>query len=620
MENQERTNMDEQRFDAALRALHTGTTRRRGLAGMLAVLLGSAGLDAAAKGSGNGPAPQAPCGDGGIKANRCKKNGDCCTKYCVNGSCRFKPNYMPCGKNAECDLGRCVDGRCDGGANPMGAACQENFNCDDGLACIRGSCTRSNKVKCTKQNCPGCCEGTVCRVGNNNAVCGEGGIPCIRCRDSSCQRGICKAAAKCWPAMCSSGCCDGNTCKPGTSRTACGSAGRTCKTCPGGQICQDGTCQVGSGCSPENCATGCCSGGTCVTETDATACGTGGAACVACSGATPACTAGACVAAGWSNETTFGTLGTGDDKFYSPRGVAVSADGLTAYVADTSNHRISVWTRPAADSTAWTKQTTFGTQGTGASNFKSPNGVAVSADELTVWVADFYNNRISVWTRSDTTTNKADWKNQATFGTEGVGNDNFKKPNGVAVSADELTVWVSDQENNRVTVWSRPDKDANKLSWDYQAKFGNVWTLGAPMGVAVTGDALTALVTDNTNGLVRVFTRPDTDTNKTSWSASSAFGTVGTGSDNLNYPYGVDVSKDGLTAWIADAENNRISVWTRPNTTTGATNWTNKTTFGTKGGGVGTLSGPTSVSVTSDGLTALVCDVSNDRISVWSVS
>jgi DNA-binding beta-propeller fold protein YncE len=184
----------------------------------------------------------------------------------------------------------------------------------------------------------------------------------------------------------------------------------------------------------------------------------------------------------------------------------VSADGLTAWIADTFNHRISVWTRSSANSTVWGNPTTFGTKGTGPSNFDSPYGVAVSADGLTAWIADQGNSRFSVWTRPSAESTA--WTNQTTFGTRGSGPSNFASPTGVAVSADGLTAWISDQSYNRISVWTRPSAGS------------------------------------------------------TAWTNQTTFGTQGSGPSNFLYPSGVAVSADGLTAWIADIYNNRMSVWT----------------------------------------------------------
>jgi sugar lactone lactonase YvrE len=102
----------------------------------------------------------------------------------------------------------------------------------------------------------------------------------------------------------------------------------------------------------------------------------------------------------WRYSTKFGTKGNGNSNFYNPGGVFVSADALTAWIAETGNSRISIWTRPDTASTTWSYSAQFGTSGSGNDNFNGPTGVVVSADSLAAWVADANNNRISIWTQS----------------------------------------------------------------------------------------------------------------------------------------------------------------------------------------------------------------------------
>jgi DNA-binding beta-propeller fold protein YncE len=187
--------------------------------------------------------------------------------------------------------------------------------------------------------------------------------------------------------------------------------------------------------------------------------------------------------------------------------VALWVDGLTALVADQVNSRISVWTRTAATATDWKNQTTFGSQGDGPTQFSNPTGVALSGDGRTAVVADRVNNRISVWTR--TTATATDWKNQTTFGSQGSDPDQFTAPLRVSLSTDGLAVSVVDSFNNRISVWTR--STATGIDWKNQ----------------------------------------------------STFGSEGAGPAQFNYPEGVALSVDGLTAAVADAGNNRMSIWTR---------------------------------------------------------
>jgi hypothetical protein len=67
--------------------------------------------------------------------------------------------------------------------------------------------------------------------------------------------------------------------------------------------------------------------------------------CGACPGSTSRGCAGICVTRTWMNQTTFGSEGTGPSQFVFPASIAVSSDTLTAWVTATQNHRIAVWGR-----------------------------------------------------------------------------------------------------------------------------------------------------------------------------------------------------------------------------------------------------------------------------------
>ncbi len=127
--------------------------------------------------------------------------------------------------------------------------------------------------------------------------------------------------------------------------------------------------------------------------------------------------------------------------------MAVSADGKTVWVGESGNDRISVWQLSGG---SWLPDTTFGSSGSGTDQFNTPQYLDVSADGRTVWVSDLRNDRISVWTKSGGT-----WVNQTTFGGSGSDANRFDGPQGVAVSEDGRTVWVADFGNERVSVWAR---------------------------------------------------------------------------------------------------------------------------------------------------------------------
>ena len=85
----------------------------------------------------------------------------------------------------------------------------------------------------------------------------------------------------------------------------------------------------------------------------------------------------------------FGSFGTGNGQFNSPRGIAVDGGG-NIYVADTNNNRVQIFDSSGAF------QYAFGSLGSGNGQFKSPSGIAVGGGG-NIYVADTFNNRVQVF-------------------------------------------------------------------------------------------------------------------------------------------------------------------------------------------------------------------------------
>jgi len=309
----------------------------------------------------------------------------------------------------------------------------------------------------------------------------------------------------------------------------------------------------------------------------------------------------------WTNQTTFGSTGSGANQLDRPSSVALTADGRTAIIADADNNRISVWTRSSSTSTDWANSTTFGSAGNGAGQFNQPRGVALTANELTLLVADMDNNRVSIWSRS--TTSATDWAFVTSFGTLGPNLGDLNSPDNVSLSADGLSVFVTEVANNRISVFSRLSTSSN--SWSPVTQFGSSINFIGPSGGTLSTNQLMFTVSAIYSNWVSVWTR--STTSSTDWAYSTIFGSAGQGTGNLMSPYAVTTSSDGLTAYVSDSSNGRISIWTRPDTS--STTWTNTSSFGTSGSATNQLSYPYSVTL-YDGK-AFVADSNNDRISIW---
>lgn len=244
----------------------------------------------------------------------------------------------------------------------------------------------------------------------------------------------------------------------------------------------------------------------------------------------------------------FGGTGTTPDKFgqlrgfaFGPTGLAVAPDG-TLYVADTWNHRVSVFTPDGKPLRQW--GTFFNGQEDPAGlamhpgDFYGPRGIAVGPDGL-VYVADGGNGRVLVF-RPDGTPVRV-------IGSRGSGPGQVLDIHGVAVRADG-TVAVADPDNARVQLfgadgmflssvpvpdWATirglepyivwlpsgnllvPSPTTNRLYEITQAGMnvrtitGAVGDLRRPVGLALTPDGSTVLVAnDETHTVTRVGLRP----------------------------------------------------------------------------------------------------------------
>jgi predicted outer membrane repeat protein len=209
--------MDFERFDRMTRMLGAGLTRRTGLRAAAAALIGAtASLDGEAgeargrgeghgreRGQAGGPGAAGPCGDGSVKANRCKKGSDCCTGHCNTAKrrCRCLQRGKSCKTDANCcGTMTCTKKKCTQPPKPVptGKACGPKDTCasDDatcttyeggspaGTYCLLPyltACTASNQcetsdcgggkcISCSCEGCGGTCTPIVCPTCTHQTV------------------------------------------------------------------------------------------------------------------------------------------------------------------------------------------------------------------------------------------------------------------------------------------------------------------------------------------------------------------------------------------------------------------------------------------------------------------
>jgi sugar lactone lactonase YvrE len=158
--------------------------------------------------------------------------------------------------------------------------------------------------------------------------------------------------------------------------------------------------------------------------------------------------AGAGFAAGGGWTDAVGTAA----KFFNPKGIAISADGLTLYVGDESNHRVRKIVISSVDVSTIAGTGIAGSgDGTGtAAEVSYPSGLTVSPDGQYIYLADFGNTRIrkidtgnlAVTTLAGSSSGYVD----NTIGTSAQ----FAGPTDIVIDPTNTKLYLADRQNNRI--------------------------------------------------------------------------------------------------------------------------------------------------------------------------
>src|SRR5262249_22086707 len=124
-----------------------------------------------------------------------------------------------------------------------------------------------------------------------------------------------------------------------------------------------------------------------------------------------------------------GTAGSGNGQFSDPGSIAIDAKG-NLWVADTHNHRIQELNE-AGEFLKVIEPSGMGEI--------EPTGIDIAGGN--VWITDWAHNRVIELNEAGSLVRS--------FGTEGTGNGQFKRPGTVTVDS-QGTVWVGDQNNERI--------------------------------------------------------------------------------------------------------------------------------------------------------------------------
>jgi tripartite motif-containing protein 71 len=284
---------------------------------------------------------------------------------------------------------------------------------------------------------------------------------------------------------------------------------------------------------------------------------------------------------------SYGTKGSGNSQFSSAWGIAINTTTGNVYVSDTGNNRIE----ELNSSGGFVR--TFGTLGTGNGQLKAPAGLTIDG-KGNVWVVDEGNSRVEEFSETGTYSNQ--------FGTVGSGNGQLKAPFDIAIVEGDL--YVVDTGNNRIEEFSP--------SGTYLSQFGGTGSAGGqfngPMGIGVNATNGELVISDPGNNRVEMFTPAG--------KYLTQFGHYATSGEGFAGPTGVAVSATG-EIYVADQYNARITHWQLPGA--GGTRLVYGSQFGSKGSGNGQFNLPIAPAVDGNG-NVWVTDFYNNRVQKFSAS
>jgi sugar lactone lactonase YvrE len=218
------------------------------------------------------------------------------------------------------------------------------------------------------------------------------------------------------------------------------------------------------------------------------------------------------------------------------------------------------------------------------------------------------------------------------FGSQGSGNGQFKVLNDIAIDPTDGTLWVSDDENDRVQHFTTAGQFLGKFSTCYDPGAvlidgqGNVYVACGGDIIRKYSDSGTTLQTiskgsGSGNGQVRLPLDLAFDSAGNLWVADTEndrvqqFDAAGNFKKALplgssSRPKGIAVAPDG-DIWVTETINHRVTVLDQSGTIIRR--------FGSEGTGDGQLAHPSDVEVDSHGY-AWVADSANDRVQIFNES
>jgi sugar lactone lactonase YvrE len=296
-----------------------------------------------------------------------------------------------------------------------------------------------------------------------------------------------------------------------------------------------------------------------------------------------------------------GTAGAALNGLKNPWGLAFGVNG-SLYVADYANSRV-IKLQPGSLTGSVVAGT--GVYGSNATQLGYPAELAVDANS-NIYVNDNNNYRVMLWHK-----NSSSGVEVVGNGTSGNSMNTIGPSIGLAVDSNK-NIYVSDYGNQRVMKWA-PNATSGTLIAGQTGVLGNTsQLLHRPYGLYLDETNSYLYIADFYNHRIQRYCLNVTANGTTVAGGNGA----GSGSDQLNQPEGVYVSKKTGDIYIADQANNRIQRWS-PGATTGVTI---TGIAGVSGTNATMLNAPAHVILDANETYLYVSDTNNHRVQRFSLT
>jgi len=255
--------------------------------------------------------------------------------------------------------------------------------------------------------------------------------------------------------------------------------------------------------------------------------------------------------------------GTSSTARISPTGLAPKSDGRNVYVSECENHLIrKVYMLEQHVSTIAGSSQGFADGAAGAARFNCPYGLALSPDDLWLYVGDRDNHRIRKVSMRDGSTTTLAGTGTPGFADGDWNSSSFNQPCGVSTSPDGQWLYVADSGNNRVRKVNTTSGATLTLvgKGDLGSADGEAATvsLSTPLSVAASPDGRYLYIADSLSQRIRQVRLADGWTRTLAGSGNQSFSDGPPSESSFNTPAAIAVSPDGLTVYVADLNNERV--------------------------------------------------------------